>query len=339
MLEKAENSSIWKKRLDNTKWILTLLIVFYHIPVPENVNDLQEKALLYCKNLGECVVTSFALISGFLFFYNAHNLFDIYIKMRKRIWTLFVPYILWNFINSLYLILRNNGISAFFKEIFIADWIKNIFYWGSSPHFWYIFMLIFWTVLAPALFIIYRSKGLLATLLLLQTVYFIYKGADILTSRYVYILYTWGGALGKYFPNLFENISCSNEKKRKLYFSFFLIIFLIIRLFYNEVTNNGILVWCYGARSIFLILALINAPYEWIGIKTNYDFSFWVFAIHYYLDMIISGYVYNNISIVAVQILSWIFVLTFIIILGILVKYLSPKFFSMLTGHRNNRTY
>lgn len=187
------NRFIWKERLDNTKWILTLLITLYHIQLPIGASGFREIIFLYIKNLGDCVVASFSLISGFLFFYNAHTFSDVYKKMKRRIWTLLMPYVMWNIINSLYLILKNNGIRSSFRGIITADWIKNIVLWESSPHFWYIFMLIFWTVLAPLLFAIYEDKRLLIVLLLSQIIYFIYKGPEILTSRYIYILYTWGG--------------------------------------------------------------------------------------------------------------------------------------------------
>ena len=339
MLEKVGSKLIWKTRLDNTKWILTLLIVLYHIPVPANANGFAHAILLYVKNLGECVVTSFSLISGFLFFYNAQSMSDIYIKMKRRVWTLLIPYMLWNIVNSFYFILRNKGFSGLFQGIITADWAKNIILWDSSPHFWYIFMLIFWTILAPLLFVAYRHKGLFIILLLSQIVYFIYKGPDILTSRYIYILYTWSGYLGSRFPDLLQQIGQWDEKKRKIMFYICLTTYISIRLLYSDVSNNAILVWCYGVRSLFLILALMNAPYEYIGAKTNYCFSFWLFAVHYYLDAVISGYVCKYVPVFTVQFLSWIIVLALALMSGIIIKYISPGCFSVLTGNRNKKTY
>ena len=54
------------KSLDNTKWILTLLICLYHI---QFMGDEKYSTLFYWeKDLGNCVVQVFSLISGFLFF-------------------------------------------------------------------------------------------------------------------------------------------------------------------------------------------------------------------------------------------------------------------------------
>ena len=57
------------KSLDNTKWILTLLIC---------MGDEKYSTLFYwVKDLGNCVVQVFSLISGFLFFRNIRNLADV----------------------------------------------------------------------------------------------------------------------------------------------------------------------------------------------------------------------------------------------------------------------
>ena len=337
MLAETGNRPIWKERLNNTKWILTLLIVLYHIPVPANAEGLQTAALLYIKNLGDCVVTSFALISGFLFFYNAHDLSAVYVKMKKRIWTLLIPYILWNILHSLYLIVKSHGISGFLQGVITTNWIKNIIAWDSSPHFWYILMLLFWTALAPLLFIAYKDKRFLIVLLLSQLIYFIYKGSNILTSRHLSPLGGGGGGIGSRFPDFWAKIGHFDGKKRKVIFYVFLIAYITIRLLYNNIDNNGILVWCYSVRAFFLLLALMNAPLEYIGIKTNYAFSFWIFATHYYMDAVISDYVSRLVPIPAVQLVSWIIVFVITLMSGMILKCTFPRFFSILTGNRTDK--
>lgn len=116
-----------------------------------------------------------------------------------------------------------------------------------------------------------------------------------------------------------------------------LIMYITVRLFYNDITNNGMLVWCYGVRSLFLILVLMNAPFECIGLKTGYAFSFWVFAVHYYLDGIIGAYVSRWVSVLGTQVLSWSIVLVLSIMSGMILRFVSPKFFSLLVGNRNDK--
>lgn len=133
----------WKERIDNTKWILTLLIVLYHIQLLGSAEGLTADIFMYIKNLGDCVVPAFALISGYLFFYNADSFASVKAKMYRRIWTLLIPYLAWNLLNSLYLIVRNNGVRGFFGGLLTFNWYRHCILWDASPHFWYILCLCF----------------------------------------------------------------------------------------------------------------------------------------------------------------------------------------------------
>ena len=81
--------------LDHTKWILTILLVLYHINF-DVVNDY----FLFIKNLGDSVVPAFTIISGFLFFRTVKDLSDLKGKYKRRVGSLVIPYIVWNFINT-----------------------------------------------------------------------------------------------------------------------------------------------------------------------------------------------------------------------------------------------
>ena len=209
----------WKERIDNTKWILTLLIVLYHIQLLGSAEGLTADIFMYIKNLGDCVVPAFALISGYLFFYNADSFASVKAKMCRRIWTLLIPYLAWNLLNSLYLLVRNNGVRGFFGGLLTFNWYRYCILGDASPHFWYIFMLMFWTVLAPALYILIKDKRLIWILFLTQIAYLIYKGPNILHSRFIYILYTWGGASGIICPIWQRNfrISMSETSEKQWY--------------------------------------------------------------------------------------------------------------------------
>lgn len=39
-------------------------------------------------------------------------------------------------------------------------------------------------------------------------------------------------------------------------------------------------VWIYAIRAILLVIGCFNVPELVIGKKTNFKFSFWVFAVH-----------------------------------------------------------
>lgn len=182
------------EHLDFAKWVLTLLIVLYHIQVPESAHGITAKACLYLKDLGDPVVPAFALISGFLFFLTVQQFMDVKKKMKRRIHTLLIPYLLWNFINTMVFSLWHNGIAN--ENAYNVNLYNDLFIWNATPHFWYIFMLIFWTVLAPVLYASYKNKCLLFVLCGIECAYIYCMGSDILHSRFIYIVYTWGGNNG-----------------------------------------------------------------------------------------------------------------------------------------------
>lgn len=69
--------------LDNAKWILTLLMVLYHIQfIGDPDNNL---TFMVIKNLGDCVVPAFSIISGFLFWHTVKRFSDLKYKFLSRI--------------------------------------------------------------------------------------------------------------------------------------------------------------------------------------------------------------------------------------------------------------
>ena len=71
------------KHLDNVKWILTLLIVLYHIGLP--YQNKYESLFYLIKNLGDGAVHAFALISGFLFFKTVKKFEDLDRSIQRTI--------------------------------------------------------------------------------------------------------------------------------------------------------------------------------------------------------------------------------------------------------------
>lgn len=120
-------------------------------------------------------------------------------------------------------------------------------------------------LLAPVLYILIKDKKLIWILFIVQAVYLIYKGPDILHSRFIYILYTW------------------------------------------------------------------------VGAKTQYAYSFWLFAIHFYLDIIVGRYLSSRLPVLISQISSWVIVVCVGLASGVLVHRFLPYFFMVFAGKRKKR--
>lgn len=126
-------SSLSSKTIDLLRFPLAVMVVFIHsfgLSNSFSVGDLQTSPLTsidiynfirvcFSKVLPNIAVPSFFLISGYLFFKGLDRWDkDIYLsKVKKRLYTLLIPYIIWNTIALLYVVgkkcfggvLHNNG--------------------------------------------------------------------------------------------------------------------------------------------------------------------------------------------------------------------------------------
>lgn len=318
--------------LDNTKFILTLLIVLYHIDyVGEEC--FSEKIFLYIKNLGDCVVPAFSMISGFLFFRCVKHNQQVYQKMNRRVLSLVVPYISWNMLNTLVLIVISHIVHNSIVDTSNFTVWKNFVLWDSSPHLWYIFMLIVFTVLAPLLYKVYENVVLMMVMIGIELIYVFYKGDNIFHSYFCYILYTWGGLLGILKPNIFELIIKDNNK---LFSRCILCVFLYFSIgCILSFVELGMLlkVWLYALRAIVLILTvvLISHIYQ---IKVNFLYTFWLFLVHYWLDCYIGFFVGRYCTGIIYQVVTFSCVMIVAIISGYILSNFSYKLYTLLTGAR-----
>lgn len=211
---------------------------------------------------------------------------------------------------------------------------NNIVMWNSSPHFWYVFMLMFWTVLSPVLFVLYNTMGGRVILFAISLVYLIYKGNNVLHSRYIYILFAWAGVIGFRFPNLINKIC--RLKKKKIVMTTLLIAYLGMYFIYSDkAVGMGIKVWLYGLRGLLLLCLLINLPMAKIGSMTRFKYSFWVFAVHYWMDVYISAIAVRLVSNpLEYQMLTWFVVVALSLIIGMIVDKKTPVLFRLLSGNR-----
>ncbi|WP_187626306.1 acyltransferase family protein [Selenomonas caprae] len=310
------------RNLDNVKWILTLLIVLYHISYMDVNQGNDYLFFMFIKNFGDCVVPAFTLISGYLFWRNVDSMQVVKTKMYKRIYTLLIPYLLWNIINSL--MFRDN-----------IDILHNIIFWDSSPHFWYIFMLIVYAVIAPVLYYVYKRNVLIVFMVISQLVYIFIKGDNILHSRFIWLLYTWGGLCGVMLPSLIDKME-KTSKDNKVYLACgSVLLYLLLGVFMsgNDI-SMGLKVWLYAVRGILLIVGMFWLPLLPFGKMTDFKYSFWLFAIHYWLDAYVESILWRHFPPMQYQFLTWMVVIVIGLILGAVIYRFMPKMFGVLNGNR-----
>lgn len=139
-------------------FLLSLLIVFHHgftrnVGFIDSYNPLDYGVITaierYFYNFSECAVPIFFFLSAFLFYRTFDGSKEKYIsKMKRRFWSLVVPYIIFNTI-------------GYFKAMVFSgryggalDYLLSIWNADTMP-LWFIRELIFFSILAP---VIYRIK-------------------------------------------------------------------------------------------------------------------------------------------------------------------------------------
>lgn len=118
----------------------------------------------------------FFAISGFLFFYGMAKVEDCYPKIKKRIRTLLIPYIIWNFIFVLwYVVLKYTpGVSSFVNSNIIEmitegsmhHRLKVFFIDPIAFQLWFLRDLIIYVLLTPLFYLLLKRTKLLLLVLL-----------------------------------------------------------------------------------------------------------------------------------------------------------------------------
>lgn len=167
---------------------ICIMAVFYiHAGLPNDVIATMKTPVLvrnivigiFCN----CAVPMFFFISGFLFFYKVENIQQVYNKMRKRIRTLLIPFIIAAICFPLFFIVIDHipGASEYINQesyvekcskIPLSKIIISLFFdaGNGSPwagHLWFLRDLIIIVILTPLLYIIRRKLGYWGVVILL----------------------------------------------------------------------------------------------------------------------------------------------------------------------------
>jgi surface polysaccharide O-acyltransferase-like enzyme len=295
--------------------------------------------------LGRCAVPLFFAISGYLFFYSIPNgLYSVFIKMKKRVKTLLIPYIISSvffivfylcleivpgvksFMNNSLLYLFNENFLDIIKYIFIDSgtgmplafqlwFLKDLIIMIAFAPFWYVLLKnikIYWVLIAILLGYIYTKNHYLFSLF-----WFLggtqLKKLEVPSKYHIYVLYIAVCIIEILFPE----------------FSIWTILYIPI-----------ILLGVVSILSFYNILVpehfLLN---NHLLLKKICSFTFFIYLFHEpSLNIIKKAFIFilgkHEIGYIITYLFSpWIFLLIAIVI-GIGLKKYFPQFYSITTGGR-----
>lgn len=248
-------------------------------------------------------VSVFAFMSGFLFFKGIHTADkkSLFIsKLKTRLHSLLVPYLVWNILGLLFVILVTvipflNSMTSGFKlfDYTTESIFKGIFFHNYTNN-WYIFFLMKYMLFSPLIYICLKNRK--AALIFLAAA-FIYSGIRIegapsviiSDSTYnIFFLYCLGGYIS---IHSFDWINKSYSKGVSVACAAGTIL---ITLIYYFMSASNINKYVFGyiielLRIVFIILMWISldilashAPKSWC------KNSFFIYLAHGYILIVIS---------------------------------------------------
>jgi surface polysaccharide O-acyltransferase-like enzyme len=300
--------------------------------------------------VGRCAVPLFYIISGYLFFYKVPDgLKSIYVKIRSRVNTLVVPYIITSLFYVAFLLTLDSipAISKFINgsilPLFKQTWLKvlfSIFYDTGNGyplpfHLWFLRDLLILVIFSPLWYMFLKRLKWWWVLAV-----FVLNYANIsYFPIYALFWFSLGGILTEY------DIALRSPKLGFLLLSMFLVLCLL------QLINPDLLLWQY-VKILNILLGIVSAwlvydavvpqafslqQHTWL--KKICDFTFFIYLFHEpALNVVrkLIAYVLgkNEIGYLASYLLSPWFFIVFAILIGSLIKKLTPIIYMVAVGGR-----
>lgn len=264
-------------------FVMTSIIVMYHCGATEvaSLNVLDEKVNaclnIFFDNMAILAMSYFFFVTGYLLFYNLNESLII-VKIKKRFFSLIVPYILWQVITVIYYIIIGR-----FNDWTIRKLVNTIFLmqlWPPDGALWYLYAVFLLACLSPIFLFFYKEKR--AGWLMICTLIIAIYGSGYWNVEWIMKLRGYGylSNILSYFPSYIMGTFYgyySSEEKHEMSFKYCLVILLVTFVFeeiYGGILNN------ITIRILPLVLIYTVPINKFIENCNIYKLSFLIYAIH-----------------------------------------------------------
>ena len=276
-----------KNKISYLHFIMSVLVILIH---SINNETRFEKFFSIDSGIGQFAVPLFFIISGFLFFRNLRSVNDAAVKLRRRVYTLLIPYLLWNLIYyAIHLLLKpGSGLS-------VSEIIDAAFTYKYNPSFWFMYQLILLSIISPVLYYLFNMswknqqsmKWIVAIIVIIVAMLIVAAGIDIpYLNEDAFVYYVCG-----YFLSLLYNsgkINLISKKNILICLLLFVLSFVFNRYVYHLLTLNPkyfnpfistiVIVRVFGAMFLFYFFDLI---FSYDSVPKFMFQTFFLYAIHY----------------------------------------------------------
>ena len=284
-----DRSSYFSKKVTFLNVMLTFLIVIRHASTPGRWGlPLENYPFIYNINvLTQIGVPMFFFISGLLFYRNC-DFKDIERKLHTRIYSLMIPYILWNTLFvGLYFILTHSAINKIMNmggglnnPIEIITAIINSEY---TP-LWFVKDLMIFCVLSAGIFIALRKKIVAFTTLALSIILALSNDYNYDHIFLWFPMYFCGAIVGKYYTQ--ERMFMTKNSLYKLGYTIFLLVILVFLYIASIITPNNLFYFQLLSPIIIWFLTdflLSNFLSKKFQTKQWMTYMFFIYCTHYFL--------------------------------------------------------
>ena len=341
----------WKKK-EFVSFLLSILVFFIHSNfAPEMAGDSVAAVVNYkvsyffSESITRFAVPMFFVLSGISFFKDYNNRKYI-AKMKSRVFTLVIPYLLWNTIWMLWEIFTSHSFLSKFSEgepfpLTATSILKGIFFYGCNVPFWFVFDLILFSFAAPLVFLLVKNKyvGMVSVAVLsVVSLFGIHLPMKVFYHPMAIVFYLLGAVIGYHF----FGFACRKSSKPMQVSS---ALFLLIYILAKNMVPRDMHVDNYFVQTLVYILAafalwnVTDIFAERIKPRAMYRRSFAVYAMH--LPVAIA--ILKVFSLCLPQ-NEWLeipkFILMVVLTLAIInfvcafLEKLAPKIYALLMGKR-----
>lgn len=288
------DSELQSKSIDFLRFPLIIGVIFIHnFSLGRGISDNMPMPVyrvtseLFSYVISAVAVPLFFIFSGFLFFLNTDfNKKCYFSKLRKRIYTLLVPYLFWNIAALVCAWITHRFVPNDYQDCLTALWsvrslqeTSSLMTYPIAYQFWFIRDLMVIMLMVPFIYCLIRYLKIYFIAALAIVWYFKYW-PEILECYGLKLVALFFFTLGAWFSLNKKNLIIEAQKIKKICFIFYPIIALVDlytkgTVFTNYISPLSILLGVF----IFLNLAAL-AVCRNILMREFSIASFFVFAIH-----------------------------------------------------------
>lgn len=243
------NRITFSTKITILSFLLSIGVVYQHTVWRHTENVLLTTIHSFLFYIIQTCVPAFFMISGYLF-YRTFDIKKTKIKLMSRVHTLLLPYMIWNMIYVVFMIMLTK--LGLVHNVKIGKGVLSvIFQWvnASLSPLWFVKYLMLFVLISPCIYFVLRDKilgGITLVILIIANAFFYYSGImstplnvnanNIVMLNYQYVFYAVGAYAAMHLRHIVENSS-----KKKSYIALGVIIVLVILYFSNILGNDDVI--------------------------------------------------------------------------------------------------